>query len=286
MRTLKATGIALLTGVGLSLNAAHADPPMDDDDAPSAELREHHRHHQHGGITQFIEMSLDTLGEDEAKRPQVEKIQGELHACMEPMEESEKAVLLTIADGVAAGAVDGAKVNAGIAQLTAAGGGIHDCVWKSLNELHAVLSPVERASLVDKVEAHWAVWKHVNHEAAPGGREKGGRLAELARELGLTPAQLDKMAPALKTALVSLEGKFDPEPVRASVGAFGKAFISDAFDAQPVTSNTTSALTTHGTQRMALFYETLTPLLTPEQRVTLASHLRQHASHHPAVSAP
>jgi hypothetical protein len=35
---------------------------------------------------------------------------------------------------------------------------------------------------------------------------------------------------------------------------------------------------------MAIFYETVTPLLTPEQRATLAGHLREHAGHQPAIS--
>ena len=44
-----------------------ADPA--DDEAMSA-LNEHHRHHHHGGITQFVEMSLDTLGEEQSKHAQ------------------------------------------------------------------------------------------------------------------------------------------------------------------------------------------------------------------------
>jgi hypothetical protein len=36
---------------------------------------------------------------------------------------------------------------------------------------------------------------------------------------------------------------------------------------------------------MATFYETVTPLLTREQRATLAEHLREHARHQPAMSA-
>jgi hypothetical protein len=36
---------------------------------------------------------------------------------------------------------------------------------------------------------------------------------------------------------------------------------------------------------MAFFYETVTPLLTPEQRTMLSQHLREHASHQPAVSS-
>jgi Spy/CpxP family protein refolding chaperone len=258
---------------------ARADGP--EDDAPSADLREHHRHHQHGGITQFIEMSLDTLGEDEAKRPEVEKIQQALHGCMEPVEEGERKVLLSIADGVAAGAVDRAKVEAGVAELSKSGESIHDCAGTALNQLHALLSPAERASVAEKVKAHWDVWREVNHDAVPGGREKTGRLAALAKELSLSPEQVEKMAPALQAAGVDSAHTFDPNQVKAQIQAFNLAFASNAFDAKAVVTHTTSSLTTHGTMRMARFYETITPLLTPEQRTTLAAHLREHADHHP-----
>src|SRR5262249_54199410 len=84
-----------------------------DDEAMSA-LNEHHRHHHHGGITQFVEMSLDTLGEDAAKHAQVEKLQEALHECMEPVEDEEERVLLALADGVGSGTVDAAKVDAAV----------------------------------------------------------------------------------------------------------------------------------------------------------------------------
>ena len=44
-------------------------------------------------------------------------------------------------------------------------------------------------------------------------------------------------------------------------------------------------LASRGATRMAHFYETVTPLLTPEQRTKLAAELREHASYQPAPSA-
>ena len=278
-------GLTLLVGVGLSPYGAWAGPPPGDD-LPTSELKDHHRHHQHGGIPHFVEMGLDTLGEAEAETPQVEKLEDELHACMEPVEDNEKAVLLMIADGVAAGAVDAAKVEAGVAKLKVSAGLIHDCVAGPLNQLHSTLSPVERAELGDKVQAHWEVWRHVNHDAEAGGREPGSRLADLARELSLTGAQVEKLSPALRTALAGQGAKLDAERIKGLVQKFATDFAGDAFDARTVKTNTTADLTAHGTMRMALFYETVAPLLTPAQRTTLAGHLREHASHHAEVPAP
>jgi Spy/CpxP family protein refolding chaperone len=274
-------GGLLWAGVALAQQAA----PAQEDDV-TAELREHHRHHHHGGVTHFIAMSLDTLGEDEAKRPQVEAIQAQLHVCTKPAHDRERALTTTLAEGVAAGAVDKAKVDVDLSQLHAAAASAHACSVTALNQLHDLLSPGERQALVGKVEAHWVVWRNVNHEAPPGGREAGGRLAELARELNLTADQQEKMSAALTTLVPARTGTFDPEQGRAHVQAFTGAFEQATFDAKTINANANGMLATHGARRMAAFYEAVAPLLTPDQRTTLASHLREHASHQPAVPAP
>ncbi len=262
--------------------AADAQPA---DEQAATELREHHRHHHRGGVTQLIAMSLDTLGADDAKRPQVEKLQRDLYACMAPASELEKKLLLTLADGVATGAIATDEVNATIAQRDIVAAALHDCSVDTLNQLHAVLSPMERTALVDKVQAHWETWRQVNHEAAAGGREPGGRLAELTRELSLTPDQVEKISEALHAARTGRAGTFDPAKAEAHVQSFAAAFVGESFDARSVATNANAHLATHGGRRMALFYETVTPLLTPEQRTKLAVHLREHASHQPAISA-
>jgi Spy/CpxP family protein refolding chaperone len=295
MRLLSMTGLALVAGFGLSaagIRAAQAPPPAGGaststatpaDDQAASELKEHHRHHHHGGVTQFIAMSLDTLGTDDAKRPQVEKLQSDLHAQMAPAREAERSLQLALADGIAAGKVDTVKVDAAIATLTTAADAAQAAGLDTLNKLHAVLSPPERAALVDKVQAHWEVWRQVNHEEKPGGVERGGRLAELTEEVSLTPDQVTKISAALHTALAGLSGKFDPKRGEAHVQAFSNAFAADSFDAKSVTSNANAHLASRGAARMALFYETVTPLLTPAQRTKLAAELREHASHQPAA---
>ena len=298
MRFLKMMGPTLVVGLVLSAAGAWATQApspttaggvatagaVPADDQAIAELKEHHRHHHHGGVTKFIAMSLDTLGVDDAKRPQIEKLQSDLHAQMVPAREAEKNLLLTLSDGVAAGTVDTAKVDAAIAKLTTAADAVHEASLDTLNKLHAILSPTERAALVEKVEAHWEVWRQVNHEAEPGGREKGGRLAQLAEEVGLTPDQVKKISAALRTTMAGLHGKFDPKNGEGHVHAFATAFAGDSFDAKTVTSNANGHLASHGATRMALFYESVTPLLTPEQRTKLAGHLKEHASYQLAPS--
>jgi Spy/CpxP family protein refolding chaperone len=272
----------VLTVTALVAGTARAGAP--EPDQAISDLQEHHRHHQHGGITQFVELSLDTLGADETREEQVERLQDTLHDCMDTVEAEEEKVLRLIADGVAAGAIDAPKVKAGIEQLDAAASTIHPCVAPILNELYKTLSPLERAELGEKVRAHWTVWRQANHDEDPAQKAAGSRLSDLAKEVTLTPEQVEQMSAALKTAFTGRS--FDAERVHKQVLAFVTAFTGKTFDATSVTTNSTAYLTSHGMTRMALFYQTIAPLLKPEQRATLAAHLREHATHHNVVAAP
>ncbi len=277
-------GLALVAGSSACAHTASTEPGATAEQA-TAELREHHRHHHQGGVTQFIAMSLDSIGVDEAKRPQIETIQGDLYACMAPARDVEKSLLTDLAGGVAAGQVDEAQIDSAIARLGPAASAVHDCAASALNRLHALLSPGERAALVDKVRANYEVWRQVNHEAEAGGQEKGGRLAALADELNLTPDQVAQMSTELRLKFASPRSSvFEPKQAEAHLEAFETAFASDTFDARMITANANGHIASHGARRMALFYETVTPLLTPEQRTTLAAHLRQHADHQPVVA--
>src|ERR1700728_3448022 len=77
-----------------------ANPAEPTEAEAAAGLREHHRHH-HGGVALFVAMSLETLGIDEARHPQIEKIRADLYGCLAPGRAAEKTLLGVIADGVA-----------------------------------------------------------------------------------------------------------------------------------------------------------------------------------------
>jgi hypothetical protein len=285
------TGVAVLAALGLSACEAHTaagGPPKAEtlpaDDQATLELKEHHRHHHHGGLTQFIAMSLDTLGVDEANRPEIERLHSELSQCLAPGREVEQRLLLTFADGLAAGRMDTARVDMTIGQVNTAAAAMQDCSVGVLDKLHANLSPLERETLVDKIEAHWDVWQEVNHGPFGGDRERGGRLAELAQELNLTAEQVEKISAGLRAEDRSVvPDMFDRNKAEAHLRAFCSAFLAESFEAKSVVGN--ARLAQHGASRMALFYETVTPLLTLEQRATLADHLREHANHQPFVSS-
>jgi len=246
------------------------------DDSVNESLRNYHRHH-HGGLTTFISMAIDTLGLDEAKKAQITTIQSDLRAKTAPARDAEHDLLSTIADGVAAGKIDTAKVDAAVEKGATASAGIHAATADAMTQLHDALSPAERAALVDKVNAHWAVWHKVNVEEKAGTKEKGGRLAKLTELLTLTPDQVDKISSAL-SADAPVTPKNDPKAADAHIQAFATAFVAEKFDAKSLAPPATASaghVARHGGARLARFYEAVTPVLTPQQRTTLAAQIRE-----------
>lgn len=290
--TASATPPAGSAAVGTpSASAAPAASAMagstPEDQAIDEELRDYHRHHHHGGVTMFISMAIDTLGLDPAKKAQVEKIQSDLHAKMAPARDAEHDLLSTIADGVAAGKIDTAKVDAGVAKVATASAGIHNATADALTQLHDTLSPAERQALVDKVKAHWEVWHKVNADEKANSKDKEGRIARLTERLSLTPDQVDKITTALSTD-TPVTPQTDPKPVDAYVQAFATAFTADKFDPKSLAPQATAAaghVARHGAARMARFYEAVTPVLTPEQRTKLAAHLKERLNDQHTASA-
>jgi Spy/CpxP family protein refolding chaperone len=201
---------------------------------------------------------------------------------MEPARAAEQAVLETLADGIAAGSIDATKVNAALAQLATASAGIHDASIEALNQLHAALTPEQRAALVDKVEAHWALWQRANADevdvtpTAPAG----GHLRALTADLGLTPDQVTKIKANLSAAAKDAV-KPDPQKVEAHLQAFGAAFKAESFDAKTLSTGgaANAHLASWGATRIALMFESLAPVLTPDQRAKLAAQVREHAEH-------
>jgi Spy/CpxP family protein refolding chaperone len=256
---------------------------VEEDNEDSQDLKAHHRHH-HGGFVHFVLLAIETIGITPEQQAQVDQIKTAMKAKMQPVHDAQKAVLLALADGVAAGNIDTGKVDAAIAGVTTAAGQVNGASADELNQLHAVLKPEQRAALVDKVEAHFMVWKESNgdEKAAEKEHEVGGHIAHLAKELNLTNDQVEKLRASFASSLTAhtqAHGKFDPAEADARMKAFGAAFAADSFDAKSLApSGASEHMATWGVSRMARFYEALTPVLTPEQRTKVADKLREHAN--------
>jgi Spy/CpxP family protein refolding chaperone len=258
--------------------AGTAEAAYDDDS--TAELKDHDRHHHHGGFAMFIAMSLDSLGTSPEEDANLAKIQADIRAKLQPAHDAEKNLMLTLADGVAAGNIDQAKVDAAVAQVSSAAAGVHDAVADSLNQLHEVLTPEQRVALADKVEAHLQVWRDANSDGEPSKVAREGRLAELQKSLALTQDQVEKVRATLSSSMART-GQYDWKEGEASLEAFRTAFVADHFDAKSLGMGgaANAHIATWGAARMSRFYEAVGPVLSADQRARLADILRRHANY-------
>jgi Spy/CpxP family protein refolding chaperone len=231
----------------------------------------------------FIAMSLDTLGISPEQQAAVEKVRADLHARMERARVAEQSLEALLAEGVAAASFDTASVDSAVARVAAEAGGLHAASADALNELHALLTPPQRAALVDKVESHWAVWRKANAEETGPANLESGHLATLTTELDLTADQVGRTRAALGEGMKAVP-RLDPTEIQEHLHVFGDAFRSEKFDARAlVAANDANArLVGWGTSHMAHFVEAVSPVLTPDQRSTLAQELREHATHDPS----
>jgi hypothetical protein len=262
---------------------AETESLAEEDDTAAQDILEHHRYHV-GGLTGFTLMSLDTLGVPDERRGQIDNIQSTLEAGMEPVHDAERGLLSTLATGVAAGRVNPHDVDAALARIKTTAEASRRVSSTAMTQLHAALTEVERATLIDKIMAHWEVWKAANAaelDAGVDGRRRGCRLSRLTDEVGLSPPQVDAIRTALRTTpwvLPAVSNTELSDDVGTRLDTFRVAFANDAFDANSVDSCTgaDAHLAVSGASRMARFFSIATPLLSVAQRTTLAAHLREH----------
>jgi Spy/CpxP family protein refolding chaperone len=201
---------------------------------------------------------------------------------MQPAHDAEKKLLTVLADGIASGKIDNGKVQSATKQVSDAAAGVHDAVTDSLNHLHAVLTAPQRAALVDKVEAHFAVWTQTNSEDESAERDAhGGHLGALAKDLELSPLQVEKIRADFKASTAAAPVHFDRVQSEEHLRAFGEAFASDSFDAKTLSTGgaANAQIANWGAARIVRFYEAVNPSLTLDQRMKLASSLRRHANY-------
>jgi Spy/CpxP family protein refolding chaperone len=282
---------AAMTAAGCGSSSSNRPPPTTaateaaavDDNA--AGLTEHHRFHHHGGLAMFVAMSAETLGVPPERLPAVDNVCAELRTALEPARVADRQLLSTLADALVASTFDSTAVDSAVARVVEASASAQAGSANAMNELHVVLTPAERAALADKVEAHWAVWLQENAgPAQPAKDELPSPLEPLADELGLDEAQVAKIRAGLGDEKHG-GPPLDREVMVQHLRAFSEAFRSPAFDARtlPTGAAANPHLVGWGAAHLARVIEVMRPVLTPEQRATLAQRLREHARHEPVA---
>jgi Spy/CpxP family protein refolding chaperone len=260
--------------------APAAEPPPN---AAGAELAEgeEHRHRHHGGVLMLVAMSLKDLDLSADQRTAVDKIRADLLAKMEPARAAGKDLANTLADGVAAGAVNRAKADAAVGKLVTQVQAEHDAALAALDQLHAALTAPQRTALVDAMQSHWEKWKEAQgHEEGTDKQHHPGHLLELVRDLGLTKDQAEKIKTKFHDLMKGAPQDQQHKEVQDHLQAFGTAFKADNFSAKSLSK--AKAANGHmarwGATRMERFFEAAAPILTPDQRTKLAAEIRDRAS--------
>jgi Spy/CpxP family protein refolding chaperone len=261
-------------------NAAADTNQAAEDEQVADELRNHHRHH-HQGFAGFVLSAVETLGAAPDQQTAIDALRKDFRVKMKPLHEANVAVLTLLADGIAAGTIDKAKVDAAVAKAGTAAATVPAATQDLLTKLHGALRPEQRAALVDKIDAHWAAWRdaNTNDHGGDGGAKPDRHITHLAKEIGLTSDQVDKLKASLE-ATKDAKKPFDAAAFEAYEKAFDTAFVADTFDAKklPAGGPESSHLVAMGSERMASFYEALAPILTPDQRTKVADKLRARAA--------
>jgi Spy/CpxP family protein refolding chaperone len=249
----------------------------------SAELGEgaDHRDRHYGGVLTLVLMSLKDLDLSADQRGAVDKIRVDLDAKMAPAREAGKELSSTLADGVAAGSVDRAKVEKAIDNLVRQVQALHDAELSALDQLHAALNKEQRTKLVDELKAHWEKWKEAHgRDEAESKEHRAGYLATLVQELGLSKQEAEKIKANFREAMKKAPQDHAHKEVQDHLQALGPAFKSDKFDAKTLkgAKGADGHMARWGATRRARFIEAATPVLTPEERAKLAQMIRDRAA--------
>ncbi|WP_394825994.1 hypothetical protein [Pendulispora albinea] len=249
---------------------------------------------EHGPVRVLAD-ALGSVSLRPSQRTEIQKLFAEAdarHTAAKAQSKTGRADLLNaLAAQVEQGRVDRAALAPKEQALDAAWKTSRDADRAALEKLHALLDPAQRTALIDAIQ----LTKHDDASAGDGGRGDRGeskrhggwgrgrgrgkhhrghdRFAKLGEDLKLTDDQKAKLFEALRAE----RGKDRPNhPPHTKLEAIFTAFKSDHFKMDEVAPQTELHEPLARTLRLT---EITVPLLTPEQRATLAAKIRERAKH-------
>ena len=252
-------------------------------------------HEDHHGVPFFgAALALDDLTPQQ--RTKLESIR----TGVESQGASRKAAMKQLGDLFAKalddGKLDEAAASAQIDALAQAVDAEKPSLAKALDDLHAILTPTQRAEVVARMHAHHG--KHEGkgdakgdgkdeqgekdeHEAKGGGEGMHDgmhlRMKQLADDLALTPEQRAAYKDKLSNGPRPLEAEHDA--IRAQMKAVADAFVSDGFDAKALDVGKYAApMAKAFATRIERFVAVSIEILDPGQRAKLAAKVRERTA--------
>lgn len=278
---------ALALGVSGCAKQSTTAQPAPSGQGPDATENGHHERDQAapGSMLHWLfRFSLAEVNLRPDQRTALEAVHKDNKGKSEPMREARRQLSAMLADGVAAGSIDRAKVDPQTEKLVQSVQAMVPVWQDSMNKLHATLDPAQRKQLIETMRTKGERWKdhaqmHAAQHGGPGAMMKQ-RFQHFAKELQLTQDQMHAIRDKMQAKMGSSEQKEAhrkrAEEMREHMKAVGDAFMTDKFDAKALDVGKNAAdMTRLGTKGIIDFIDTVQTVLTPEQRARFAQIIRE-----------
>lgn len=226
----------------------------------------------HGPVRLFGE-ALGDVPLTATQRTAIEQLATDAEARHTPVREARQELLMTLAAQVEAGAVDRAALQPKLGAVAASISASQPADRAAFEQLHAVLTPAQRATFVDAVQAHAQ-----ENMAAMKEQDPIKRWAADLQLSGDQRAQLEA-AIAQRVQEHKRDDRADLRVGRHPGQEVMAAFRLDTFVLDEVAPPRDALReVTHASGHLIGFAELAVPLLTPAQRALAAQKIRERAA--------
>jgi Spy/CpxP family protein refolding chaperone len=226
--------------------------------------KQHRGEHRQGLIGAALK--LDSLSPEQRSR--IEQLVQERRAASVPVRQADAQLLTVLAQQVEGAKVDTQAQAPSLAAERAAMMGELQVDRVTLARLHAILTPAQRNQLVDAIESHAG-----QHQPGAEGKARAFRGGEANAKLGLSPEQKAQIKANLGGTGEHRAAQGEWAGKRAEMKSALESFRGDSFNPSAMVRPMNKA------DREVRLTNAMIPVLTPNQRATLATQLRNRAAH-------
>lgn len=209
------------------------------------------------------------------QQERIRKIRSETTEKLSDARDARRVAVLAVAEGVAAGRLDDAKVQQSIEALVREVDEAKPAVQNGLNQLHATLDPDQRAQLVRSLRTKGMQWQQRGQaRGGPRGVVKA-RLGKLAEQLELTAEQKVAIRDRARDEFRGTAAFEPPDNIRDRLREVGTAFLTEDFDAKALdVAKEGPEATRKVATAMVRFLKVVLPELNSAQRTKLSALIR------------
>jgi Spy/CpxP family protein refolding chaperone len=227
------------------------------------------RHHGHREGLLGAALKLDSL--TPAQRTAIEQLEQTRRTAETPVRQADAQLLTVLAQQVEQASINRSALAPTLSARESASVTARAADLDTVQKLHDLLTPAQRGQLVDAAEARFQV--HADAGKSDAGHRDHDRLGKIAENLGLTDQQKTQILAKLHAERPA-SGDAGVRPNFHGVGkAWLESFRGDTFNANAAPTHLPQQIE-HRANHMANLLAAAVPVLSPAQRMQLATHLR------------